>query len=125
MQIYCRTVKNIQKRKWGIDPARTIARNDSGKLSGSVHILILSILMVMFVVGGGYLYSVNRNAVQGYSLRTLEKEINTLKQENAELKITEVDLRSLYRIETAEEGLHMQKVESAVYLEERGPVALR
>lgn len=124
MQIYCRTAKNIQKKKWGIDPARTGVHNDSGKLSGSVHILILSILMVMFVIGGGYLYSVNRSAVQGYSLRTLEKEISTLKQENAELKITEVDLRSLYRIET-EEGLRMQKVESAVYLEERGPVALR
>ena len=113
MRIYCREVTTSKEKKW------------NGELSGSAHVLILSILMVIFVIGGGYLYSVNRSAVQGYHLRTLEKEIGTLKQENAELKITEVDLRSLYRIETAEEGLHMQKVDTAVYLEERGPVALR
>jgi hypothetical protein len=58
-------------------------------------------------------------------MRTLEKEMSKLKQENAELKIAEADLRSLYRIESAEEDLHMQKVENAVYLEERGPVALK
>lgn len=95
------------------------------ELPGSAHILMLGVLMVIFVIGGGYLYSVNRSAVQGYHMRTLEKEIGKLKQDNANLKIAEADLRSLYRIETAQEDLHMQKVEAAVYLEERGPVALR
>ncbi|MEI8097019.1 MAG: hypothetical protein WCG73_02855, partial [Candidatus Moraniibacteriota bacterium] len=125
MQIYFRTISGTKKRKWGIEPMSSVSHSNSGKLAGSVHILILSVLMVIFVIGGGYLYSVNRSAVQGYHLRTLEKEIGNLKQENAELKITEVDLRSLYRIEAAEEGLRMQKVEGAVYLEERGPVALK
>jgi Tfp pilus assembly protein PilN len=112
MQIYCRTT-SAAKKKLKIE------------LSGSVHILILGVLLVVFVVGGGYVYSVNRSAVQGYHMRTLEKEIEVLKQENAELKIAEADLRSLYRIEAAEEDLHMQKVDTTIYLEERGPVALK
>ncbi|MFZ2187924.1 MAG: hypothetical protein WAV46_04865 [Candidatus Moraniibacteriota bacterium] len=95
------------------------------ELSGSAHILLLGVLLVVFVIGGGYLYSVNRSAVQGYHMRTLEKEIDQLKQDNANLKIAEADLRSLYRIETAEEDLHMQKVDATVSLEEHGPVALK
>lgn len=80
--------------------------------------------MAIFAIGGCYLYYVNRSAVQGYHLRTLEKEISTLKQENAELKISEADLRSLYRIEASGEELHMQKFDTVTYLEEREPAPL-
>ena len=80
-------------------------------------------LLVVFVAGGGYLYAVNQNAVQGYQIRTLEKEIARLKDENAELKITEADLRSLYRIEASGSELEMQKLENVKYLEAAGPVA--
>lgn len=95
------------------------------ELSGSVHLFVLGILTLMFAIGGGYLYSVNRSAVQGYHMRTIENEINKLKEENVELKITEADLRSLYRIEASGEELQMQKLENVKYLEKRGPVALR
>ncbi|OGI18114.1 MAG: hypothetical protein A3J06_01765 [Candidatus Moranbacteria bacterium RIFCSPLOWO2_02_FULL_48_19] len=95
------------------------------ELAGSVHMPLLGVLLAIFVIGGGYLYSVNRSAVMGYHLRTLEKEISALKQENAELKISEADLRSLYRIEASGEELHMQKLDTITYLEERGPVALK
>jgi hypothetical protein len=74
------------------------------------------------------LYSINRSAVQGYHMRSLEKEIDKLKQENAELKITEADLKSLYRIEASEEALSMQKPDNIIYLDSRDqvkPVALR
>lgn len=87
------------------------------ELSGSVHMLLVGVLLVIFVVGGGYLYSVNRSAVQGYHLRTLENEIGKLKQKNAELKIAEADLRSLYRIEALGEELNMQKADVVTYLE--------
>lgn len=123
MHIHFRRGKNIQRKKWGIEPVQSDSHNDSKGLSGSVHMLTLSVLMVVFAIGGGYLYSVNGSAVQGYHLRTLEKEINQLKQDNAELKITEADLRSLYRIETAEETLRMQKIDTAIYLEEQSPVS--
>jgi len=93
------------------------------ELSGSIHIFMLGILLVVFVVGGGYLYAVNQSAVQGYHMRTLEKEIGTLKQENTKLKIVEADLRSLYRIEVSEEVLTMHKLDTAVYLEGRALVS--
>lgn len=101
------------------------------ELSGSAHMFLLTVLTVLFVSGGGYLYSVNQNAVEGYQVRALEKEINVLKQKSAELRITEADLRSLQRIEAAEGDLRMHKLEDVKYLEERGattsggPVALR
>lgn len=119
MQIYRRTTNHIKRKKWGIEPAQSTLHDNVGNLSGSAHIVMLSTLLVIFVVGGGYLYSVNRSAVQGYHMRTLEKEIDKLKQDNANLRISEADLRSLYRIETAEGDLHMQKVDTAIYLEEQ------
>ncbi|MEK9151174.1 MAG: hypothetical protein AAB547_00915 [Patescibacteria group bacterium] len=100
-------------------------RSNAGRLAGSVHVFVLIVFLIAFVAGGGYLYSVNRSAVQGYHMRTLEKEIDKLKQNNAELRIAEADLRSLYRIETAEEELGMQKLDTIIYLEEHGPIALR
>lgn len=100
-------------------------KKSSIELAGSVQRLTLGILMAIFVAGGCYLYSVNRSAVQGYHLRTLEKEIHALKQENAELKIAEADLRSLSRIESTGAELDMQKLDTVIYLEELGPVALR
>lgn len=92
-------------------------------LSGKAHIFTISILLVIFAACGGYLYSVNRSAVQGYRMRVLEREIDKLKTENAEFKIMEADLRSLYRIEASEEALYMQKPESVIYIEERGIVS--
>ncbi len=103
-------------------PRRETAQAD---LSGSVHLFVLGILMLLFAIGGGYLYSVNRSAVQGYHMRTIENEISKLKEENVELKITEADLRSLYRIEASGEELQMHKLDNVKYLEKRGPVALR
>ncbi len=101
------------------------ARSPKKSVSGSVHPYLIGVLMTCFVMGGWYLYSVNQSAVQGYHIRTLEKEIDRLKEENAELKITEADLRSLYRLESSGEVGNMQKPDNVIYLEERGKVALR
>lgn len=109
----------------------------SGELSGSTNFLLVVAMAALFVSGGCYLYSVNQNAVQGYHMRTLEKEIALLEQKNAELRIVEADLRSLHRIEAAtSQELEMQKLENVKYREEykavsplaasqSGPVALR
>lgn len=100
-----------------------VSQGHSRTLPGSAHLLVLSVLTALFVSGGGYLYSVNQSAVQGYHMRTLEKEIGVLKQKNAELRIAEADLRSLQRIETAEGEFQMQKLENVKYLEERDTVS--
>jgi len=93
--------------------------------AGSVPMLVLGVLAFAFILGGYHLYSVNRSAVQGYHMRSAEKEIAVLRQENADLKIEEADLRSLHRIEEAGEELRMQKANEERYLEARGPVAMR
>ncbi|MEK7494728.1 MAG: hypothetical protein AAB519_01290 [Patescibacteria group bacterium] len=96
------------------------------ELSGSAQNVIVMVLMVMFVAGGGYLFSVNQTAVQGYHLRALEKEIDTLKEKNSELRIAEADLRSLYKIEASKDELQMEKVDTNVkFLEARDTVALK
>jgi cell division protein FtsL len=87
--------------------------------------LLIGILSFVFVLGGYHLYSVNQSAVQGYHMRSVEKDIATLKQENTDLKIKEADLRSLNRIEEAGAELEMQKTGEERYLETRGPVAMR
>jgi len=98
-------------------------------LSGSAQVLLVSVMTALFVSGGCYLYSVNQNAVEGYHMRTLEKEIALLEQKNAELRIVEADLRSLHRIEeVTSRELEMQKLENIQYREERGissPVATK
>ena len=81
-------------------------------------------LTALFVSGGGYLYSVNQSAVQGYHMRTLEKEIALLKQQNAELRIVEADFRSLSRIEAAQEELRMRKLDNIKYIDEQRSVSL-
>ncbi len=116
-------MQTLQRRKL-ITSWSPKGKNQS-ELAGSVHLLVLSVLTALFVSGGCYLYSVNQSAVQGYHMRTLEKEISTLKEQNTELQITEADLRSLQRIEVSSEELNMKKLENAKYVEERGPVALR
>ena len=106
--------------------ARASHQGASFQLTGSVQTFLLAVLMVLFVTGGGYLFSVNRTAVQGYHLRSLEKEIDTLKEKNAELRIAEADLRSLYKIEASKDELQMEKVDTNVkFLEARDTVALK
>lgn len=104
----------------------TPSKGTRAELSGSAHVLMIAVMTALFISGGGYLYAVNQNAVQGYHMRTLEKEIDTLTQKNAELRITEADLRSLHRIEDASsQELQMQKPDNIKYIEEHGSVALR
>ena len=93
------------------------------ELTGSVQMLALGVLTALFVAGGCYLYSVNRSAVQGYQMRSLEKEIHQLKEANTKLQIAEADLRSLYKLEGAKEGLQMEALSEVIYIEERGSIS--
>ena len=95
-------------------------------LRGTSQAFIVGVFMILFLASGMYLYSVNRNATQGYHLRALEKEIARLSEQNAELQIAEADMRSFYRINEAKEDLQMEKAEQLKYLEpKKDTVALR
>ncbi len=75
--------------------------------------------------GSAYLYSMNRLAVQGYAIRTAEKRVAELRQENKQLQIQEAELRSLHRIEEAGQRLSMVEAKDVQYIEESSPLALR
>lgn len=77
------------------------------------------------VVGAFYLYTTNRVAVSGYSIRSVEKEIAQLKQDNNQLRIQEAELKSLYRIEESGKRLNMFEPTHINYIEETNPIALR
>jgi Tfp pilus assembly protein PilN len=95
-------------------------------VKGSFQPLGFVVILFLFFVGGAYLYSVNQNAVQGFHMRQLEKEIAALKDENAQLQIKEADQRSLARLEAALQGTSMQKVSAITILRaEETTVALR
>lgn len=115
--------QNTSKRTMRASAAKQGA---SLALQGSAQGLVLGALFTLFLSAGLYLFSVNRNAVQGYHLRNLEKEIGTLEEKNAELRISEADLRSFYRINETKEELNMQKTETLKYLDTHDDtVALR
>lgn len=78
---------------------------------------------MLFVVTMGYLFSVNRNAVAGYSLRTAEKRMLELGTEAQKLRIREAELRSLYGLEEASSRLDMMPIEDAILVDEPGSVA--
>lgn len=94
-------------------------------VKGSSQIFILGVFVMLFIASGVYLYSVNRNAVQGYHLRALEKEIAILSEANAQLRISEADMRSFYRINERKDELQMQKTEALKYLENKETLAFK
>jgi cell division protein FtsL len=87
----------------------------------------IAFLILLFFVGvlGMHVYSVNSNAVQGYQVRQLEKEIASRQEENARLKIREADVRSFQRIDEARESLSLDQVTNPQYFEERDIIASR
>lgn len=85
----------------------------------------LFFLVLLFLCGSGYIYSVNANAVQGYRIRSLERDVSVLKEENARLRIREAEARSFEAVETTGLSLGMERTHGARYLDSRTPIALR
>jgi len=102
-------------------------RKGNFKISGKVGSVNPMFIVLFFAIIAGvlYLYSINGSAVKGYQIKQVEKEIGGLKQENEKLKIREAELNSLYKIEEESESLNMTKPNEIVYIEEKGPVALK
>ncbi len=87
----------------------------------------MSLFILLFFVGvlGTHIYSVNSNAVQGYQVRHLEKEVARMQEENARLKIQEADVKSFQRIDEARESLSLEQTTSPQYFEEQEVIAFR
>ena len=59
------------------------------KKNGFVQKRFLVIVAIFLFSAGNYLFSINQNAVHGYRIRTLEKEIAKLDSENTQLRVAE------------------------------------
>lgn len=109
----------------GRGPVQSSHKRIQKTVKGTFQPMGFAVILFLFLVGGGYLYSVNQNAVQGFHMRNLEREISALKDANAQLQIEEADRRSLARIEETVTEKKMQKVNEVKVINEDGPIALR
>lgn len=82
-------------------------------------------VVVMVVFAAFYLYASNRIAVQGYAIRSVERDIAELKVANNQLRIQEAELKSFHQIEETSRRLNMFESVQVSYIEEVGPIALR
>ena len=80
---------------------------------------------VAFLAGALYLYQVNSIATKGYELREIENKIQESEKEINKLKIKEVELKSMYNIEKATEGLNLVTASEISYLDITGPMAMK
>ena len=83
------------------------------------------IFAVLAIFGGAYIYQVNSIATQGFAVKELEDQIRNLRKESEQLKIKEVELKSMYNIEKSAEELKLESVPGISYVEMRGPVAMK
>lgn len=87
--------------------------------------IALGIFVMVLALGGWYLNTINKTAVQGFAIRKAENRLAELREENNQLKIQEAELKSLYRIEETSRRLNMFEPQQVSYLEATGPLALK
>ncbi len=93
-------------------------------IKGFINPVVL-VVILLFIAGAIYLYSINSSATKGYQVKQVEKEIQDLEKENENLKIKEAELKSLYHIEESSKNLNMEDLKDVSYIEETGPVAMK
>ncbi len=101
--------------------AKKISKPEKGSLKARTSFLIASLV----IVGAAYLYQVNSIAAKGYEIREKETRIQDLKKESQQLKIKEVELKSMYNIEKSMDDLNLVTSPVVSYLEENGPMAMK
>lgn len=97
---------------------RTIMNTKAGRVkrfeahAGAAHVAVIVLLALSLFSAGLYVYAVNRSAVQGYAIRTLEKDLKELKKANVELRVREAEAKSLSRVEEGSNELRMEKADT-------------
>jgi hypothetical protein len=97
----------------------------SGRTKLSLVSLCSALLIVTFLSGVFYLYQANFIATQSFDMREIENKIQESERESKQLKIKEIELRSMYNIEKATENLDLVNSSNITYLEIAGPMAMR
>lgn len=111
------TLENTASRGRRLAPNR--------KKNGFVQKGFIIIAAGFLLSAGNYLFSINQNAVHGYRIRTLEKEIAVLEKEASRLQSIEAEMRSLDRTKEAGSRMGMERATDVISVERIGTVALR
>lgn len=82
------------------------------------------LVLILLVCGGSYLYEINSLVTKGYEIREAENKIGELVRDNRQLKIREVELRSMYAIEKSMKDFNLVSPSNVSYVEIDGPVAM-
>lgn len=85
----------------------------------------LVLAAALILAGAIYLYQVNTIVSKGYEIKEVENKIQDLQKESQNLKIKEVELKSMYNIEKSMEELNLVISSSISYVETDGPVAMK
>ncbi len=116
--------KNASSKSREEKQARVKAGNKGNIKIGMAGAGFLMLFFVIFM-SAFYLFQVNNLAIKGYEVRDLENKISELEKDNKEMLIREMELRSMYAIETAAKNFDLLGSTDAVYLEIDGQVAIR
>ncbi|MFH0969281.1 MAG: hypothetical protein V1804_02130 [Patescibacteria group bacterium] len=108
---------------WQRDTKRK-TNTEKKNIKGFINSTVL-IVALLFISGSIYLYSINSSASKGYQMRQVEKDIQSLRKENENLKIKEAELKSLYHIEESSKNMNMGDLKNVSYIQETGPVAMK
>ncbi len=95
------------------------------KKNGFIQKGFLVIIGIFLFSAGNYLFSINENAVHGYRIRTLEKEIAVLEKEKNQLQSSEAEMRSLDRTKEASARMGMERTTDVISVERLGVVAMK
>lgn len=95
------------------------------KKNGFIQKGFLVIVALCLFSAGNYLFSINQNAVHGYRIRTLEKEIASLEKEERQLQSSEAEMRSLDRTKEASARMGMERTTDVISVERLGTVAMK
>ncbi|MFA4817227.1 MAG: hypothetical protein WC608_00715 [Parcubacteria group bacterium] len=101
--------------------AKKISQPESHDLKTGIFFLAVC----FFVAGSAYLYQVNGIVAKGYEIREKETRIQELEKESQQLKIKEVELKSMYNIEKSMDDLNLVTSAGVSYIEENEPMAMK
>ncbi len=113
--------KSFRLVKTAKKDTKKISQSERGGPGTAIFFLAAGLLMA----GSVYLYQVNSVITKGYEIREREAGIQELKKESQQLKIREVELKSMYSIEKSMGDLNLVTSSGVSYVEENEPMAMK
>lgn len=113
--------KSFRLVKTAKKDTKKISQSEIGGFGTAIFFLAAGLLMA----GSVYLYQVNSVITKGYEIREKEAGIQELKKESQQLKIREVELKSMYSIEKSMGDLNLITSSGVSYVEENEPMAMK